>query len=536
MTSAPIARRWGMSAARLVLGVGTLGVLVSAQSGAKSARIDAAFEAFWRAADPKQAAAAVGAVLGSGVSVDDAAARLAEGRPYASDVPTGVVHATRTAGGHEFVYTVQVPPTYHPDKRYQVRVQLHGGVMRLAGLPRNDGSIGTLAGAEQIYILPNAWRDAPWWSDAQVENLGAILDAVKRRYNVDENRVVLSGVSDGATAAYYFAMRDTTRYASFLPLNGFIRVLGNPAIDLGGGLFPQNLRNKPLFIVNGGRDRLYPIRNTEPYTKHLQQGGVEIAYLPQPDGEHNTRWWPDVKEPFERFVREHPRNPFPEKITWEADETVVANRAHWLVIDRIVPPASVAAGAEMSWQDLNEIQVGNGPNIGIRALGSTIEAVTPRSPAATMGLRAGDVVVAVNGRSMPLRTNVLEVLRLFNAGDTLTMSVSRNGTRVDLSGRYDPMDEPDIRHLFDRPRPSGRVDVERRGNTVTATTRGVGAFTLLLAPEMVDFNQPVTVMLNGKKAFEGRVTKSLETLMKWAAADNDRTMLFAAELHLQVSQ
>jgi hypothetical protein len=33
--------------------------------------------------------------------------------------------------------------------------------------------------------------------------------------------------------------------------------------------------------------------------------------------------------------------------------------------------------------------------------------------------------------------------------------------------------------------------------------------------------------------FDGRVEPSLATLLKWAARDNDRTMLFAAELHIK---
>ena len=41
-------------------------------------------------------------------------------------------------------------------------------------------------------MLPIGWRDAPWWNRVQIENIDAILDTVKRTYNVDENRVVLS--------------------------------------------------------------------------------------------------------------------------------------------------------------------------------------------------------------------------------------------------------------------------------------------------------------------------------------------------------
>src|SRR5439155_25828759 len=58
-------------------------------------------------------------------------------------------------------------------------------------------------------------------------------------------------------------------------------------------------------------------------------------------------------------------------------------------------------------------------------------------------------------------------------------------------------------------RSSGRVDLTRAGNTVTATTRGVLAFTLLLSPDRFDFNQPVKVVANGRTVFDGRVKKNL---------------------------
>src|SRR4029078_1849707 len=141
---------------------------------------------------------------------------------------------------------------------------LHGGVMRPDASLRGDGTV-RLPGDEQIYISPSGWSDAPWWSEAQVENVRLIVDAVKRTYNVDENRVVLSGVSDGGTGAYFIAMRDTTPFSSFLPLNGFVMVLRNEMAERGGDCFPNNPLNKPFFIVNGGRDPLYPASVVEPY-------------------------------------------------------------------------------------------------------------------------------------------------------------------------------------------------------------------------------------------------------------------------------
>jgi len=70
--------------------------------------------------------------------------------------------------------------------------------------------------------------------------------------------------------------------------------------------------------------------------------------------------------------------------------------------------------------------------------------------------------------------------------------------------------------------------------TVTVKARGVTAFTLLLSPDQFDLDQPITVVVNGHAAPGSKVEKSVRTLMKWAAADNDRTMLFGAELRINL--
>jgi len=294
--------------------------------------IDLAFRNFFAADSPTTAEHYITPILKTDVTFDDALRQLQQGRHYA-DQKTGVIQlSNRTADGVEHTFTVNVPATYNPARRYQVRFQLHGGIDdRSDGTPRGRGDIGTLAGAEQIYVLPYAWDRAPWWSDDQILNLNAIIDSLKRTYNVDENRVVLSGVSDGATGAYFIAMSDTTPFASFLPLNGFILVLSiHPEVE--GRLFPNNLTNKPLFVVNGGKDPIYPSATVEPFTRHLMAGGVQIDYHPQPEGAHNTRWWPEVRDTYEKFVADHPRDPQPSRLTWEAAD-LAHNRAHWLIIN-----------------------------------------------------------------------------------------------------------------------------------------------------------------------------------------------------------
>lgn len=426
-----------------------LAVAVSVTVHAQTA-IDAAFQTFWDAKSPAEAARQVDAIVRTGVTFDEAVRRLKSGRTYGPQ-KTGVVMTTNKAGGVEHYYAVNVPAGYDPAKKYQVRFQLHGGVMgRNTSQPRNDGNIRNLAGpAEQFYVLPYSWTEAPWWSEDQVVNFTTIVDAMKRTYNIDENRVAVAGVSDGATGAYYIAMQDTTPYASFESLNGFIMVLSNPDTGIRAQLHPNNLRDKPWFAVNGGRDRLYPIAAVEPYLMHLKKAGVTIEYHPQPDGEHNTAWWPEMKGPFEKFVADHPRAPHPAKLTWETAD-LAHNRAHWLVIDRLGRTGSDASNLP----DANEY----GPN---------------------------DFV------ALP---------------------------------------------LFERHQRSGRVDLTRTGNSVEAISRGVTDFTLLISPDAFDLSKPITVTANGKTVFDAKVQSSTATLLKWAARDNDRTMLYAAEIPIKLGR
>ena len=448
-----------MKPARFFLTVLAIGTLLASPltqsliSQARPAGIDSVFQTFWAAKSSNDAVRLVDDVVKTGVSFDEAVRRLKSGRVYTAQKP-GVIQLSVKTNGIDHHYAVNVPEGYDPSRRYQVRFKLHGGVGgRLTSDPRGTGEIGALAGAEQFYVLPYAWSAEPWWSNEQITNLGAIVDALKRTYNIDENRVVVAGVSDGGTGAYYIAMRETTPFASFLPLNGFIMVLGNDHID-DGEIFPNNLRNKPLFVINGGKDRLYPISATEPYTKHLISNGVEIEYHPHPEGEHNTAWWPVEKDSFEKFVSGHARSPHPDKLSWETGN-LSHNRAHWLIIDKLGAQPSDSK----SLKDMNAVE-----------------------------------------KSDPIAKF---------ASSSITMFIRLNSP--------------------------GRVDLVRNGNTVQATARGVAAFTLLLSPDQFDFSQPLKVTANGRIVFEGRVQPSVETLMKWAARDNDRTMLYGAELKVDLA-
>jgi poly(3-hydroxybutyrate) depolymerase len=283
----------------------------------------------------------------SGARFDEAYAQRRIGSTYRMR-PTGRIEMPTTVSGLWLDNIVEVPADYRPSRKWPVRVSLHGGVGRSAprpGDPPARALTNRIPGAGEIVIHPRSWASAEWWRWEQVENVLRLLDRVKREYNVDESRVYVTGISDGGTGVYFFGMRAATPWAACLPLNGHPSVLANPDTGADGELYAANLSNCPLYIVNGGRDPLYPASSVLPLVEMLRHGGVPLVFHVHPDAGHDVSWWPQERPRYEAFLAEHARAAHPAQISWETDRTDRYNRFRWLVIDRLGRrPSDVALG------------------------------------------------------------------------------------------------------------------------------------------------------------------------------------------------
>ncbi len=370
---------------------------------------------------------------------------LQQGRTYLDEKRGDYPLRWKSKSGPYFNNIVEVPTDYDPARRWQLRVQLHGGVARPspnAQAPGRQPAPGgrtpnRIEGEKQIYLHPSGWMAAQWWDEEQIDNILRAVGTLKRKYNIDETKIYLTGISDGGTGVYYMALKEPNIWSSYLPLNGSLAVLRNPGNGADGEMHGNNLVNAPLYVVNGENDQLYPVAQVEPHMAWLKRMGVDVTFRPQAGAQHNTAWWPTERAPFEQFVRDHPRSPHPTALSWETERVDRFNRNRWLIINELRADAS----------------------------------------------RATEL--------------------------------------TDLG-------------FFGHTQRSGRVDVHRKGNTFDAIVRDVASFTLLLSPDAIDFGEPVIVTVNGKQAFSGAVKKDHTALMRWAARDNDRTALYAAELKIAV--
>ncbi len=301
---------------------------------------------FWQAVSAEEQRASEQALLAAADDVATLYAWLKQGPAFSPDVETGAWEDSRTgADGLTFRYGVVVPKGYDPEVSYPVEFLLHGGVARPEWGPGVEwwrSGYADLQREDRIVVVPASWREAFWWHDNQADNLPAVLREVKRLYNVDDNRVSMTGISDGGTGAWFFAFKQPSEWASFLPYIGHPGVLRNPQGRDNNRLFFENLTAKPLYIVNGELDRLYPAASLQSFVDVLEEAQVEYVFRVIEGGGHDTRWLPEETPAIERFKTEHPRDPFPEFLQWVADRDDRYNRNMWLRLDRMESPEYLA--------------------------------------------------------------------------------------------------------------------------------------------------------------------------------------------------
>mgnify|MGYP001798995930 FL=1 len=67
--------------------------------------------------------------------------------------------------------------------------------------------------------------------------------------------------------------------------------------------------------------------------------------------------------------------------------------------------------------------------------GVVIVAIRDNAPALQSGIRLGDVIESMNGRSVTDAVQVQQIVAATKVGDAIAMVVNRNGQRVELSVR-----------------------------------------------------------------------------------------------------
>ncbi len=294
---------------------------------------------FWTASSEAAIESSKSELIAAASTISELYRWLKTGPAYAQSAALGQQESMRIgADGTRYPFVYLIPETYDATRSYPVEFMLHGGVSRPEWGPGGEWwrrGYDSLKQEDRIVVVPAAWNAAFWWYENQADNLPSILRELKQTYNIDDNRVTLTGVSDGGTGAYFFAFKQSTEWAAFLPYIGHPGVLRNPQSGPGYKLYFENLMSRPLYIVNGENDPLYPVSSIEPFINILQEANIEHVFRAIEGGGHNTSWLPEERPMIEQFKLDNPRDPFPTELRWVTDRSDRYNRNLWMRIEEL---------------------------------------------------------------------------------------------------------------------------------------------------------------------------------------------------------
>ena len=191
----------------------------------------------------------------------------------------GVLHAEngREQRGGCSIY---VPEYYDETKSYPLIMAMHGGSGHGRGFLWTWLNTARTNGA--ILVSPTSRGDT--WSlmgpDIDSENLDHILAQVRDRWNINGDKLLLTGMSDGGTFSYVSGLRKDSPFTHLAPISAAFHPMLLEMMD------PGRIKSLPVYLLHGAWDWMFPIDIARTAHTALLAAGADVTYSEVADLSH----------------------------------------------------------------------------------------------------------------------------------------------------------------------------------------------------------------------------------------------------------
>ncbi|RAW00715.1 carboxylesterase family protein [Pseudochryseolinea flava] len=280
----------------------------------------------------------------------------------AQTLPSGpqVVTFFSDADDTEQPYGLYIPKNYDANKKYPLVIMLHGAgsnhrlaLRRVFGKSNAAGETDVEAtryfpewkDVDYIVASPYARGTAGYQGIAEKDVLDVLAD-VKKRFNIDEDRTYLTGLSMGGGGTLWIGMTRPDIWAAIAPVC--------PAPPNGTDALMMNAHNLPAHFFHGDADPAVKVDISRTWVKTLQESGATVAYAEYPGVFHDS-WVNAYKDGFIfDWFSKFKRNLFPDQVKY-ATTQYKFNHAYWITIDQLTPGTLNSIDAKFT--DVNKVTI-----------------------------------------------------------------------------------------------------------------------------------------------------------------------------------
>jgi len=190
-------------------------------------------------------------------------------------------------------YQMFVPSSYDKSKSFPLIIALHGmGGDENSFLSVYGQGAFKIEAEKRGYIVacPKGRKPASMYVGDAEKDVMDVLAEVRRAYNIDTDRIYLTGHSMGGFGTWSVAMDHPDVFAALAPISGG----GNP-------LSMSKIAHIPELIVHGDNDPTVPVERSRVMVAMGRKLGAEIKYIEVPGGDHGSVVAPSFTAVFEWF-------------------------------------------------------------------------------------------------------------------------------------------------------------------------------------------------------------------------------------------
>jgi len=203
-------------------------------------------------------------------------ARIAQADANRDNV--GVMHAANASddrGG----FSMYVPE-YYDGETVPLIVALHGG----SGHGRSFlwTWLRTARSRNAIVISPTS-KEGTWslmGPDVDSANLNAMVGYARENWQIDPDRILLTGMSDGGTFSYVSGLQADSPFTHLAPSSASFHPM---LVEVADG---ERLKELPIYLMHGALDWMFPVDVARTAQQALSAAGAKVEYREIADLSH----------------------------------------------------------------------------------------------------------------------------------------------------------------------------------------------------------------------------------------------------------